>query len=136
MVKQQWIDVNAGSTMVASEVAGGSSVGSGIADCGVDEVPATLCTDDQQPSPSSMQWVLQQKWVQSHCRRVDLQPRAEHTALPVGAIAIKTTSRAVLVAEGLEIGSRSSEPGRGDAGGNPKQGSGCHARNCIAHLLL
>lgn len=120
------MDVNAGSTMVASEVVGGSSVGSGVADCGVDEVPATLCADDRQPPPSSMQWVLQRKRVQSRRRRVDLQPGAEHTALPVGAA--KTTSRAVLVAEGLEIGSRSSEPGRGDVGGNPKQGSGCQCQ--------
>ena len=78
-------DANAGSMTIGSEVVGGSRVGRELS-----VTPATLCAGDLQPSPSSMQWVLQRKRVQSRRRRVDLQPGAEHMALPTGAVAAKT----------------------------------------------
>jgi len=71
---------------IGSEVLGSSRVGHELS-----VTPATLCAGgDLQPSPSSMQWVLQKKRIQSRHRQVDLQPRAEHMALSAGAVATKT----------------------------------------------
>jgi hypothetical protein len=67
-----------------------------------------LWAGEVQPVPSSIQWVFHRWWLQSLLRRVELQPKAAQAALVVGAGAITI---GVEAAAGLEIGSRSSEPG-------------------------
>ena len=79
-------------------------------------IPAGLWAGEVQPIPSSTQWDLQRWQLQSRRRRIDLQPIAAQVTLllRVGAGIIVAGA-----ATGLEIGSRSSEPGKepGETGG-------------------
>lgn len=74
-----------------------------------------LWADELQPTPSSTQCVLQRHRLQSFRSRVDLQPNAAQVILLGGSVASRTEGPAT----GLEMGSRSSEPGKveGEGGG-------------------
>ena len=74
-----------------------------------------LWADELQPTPSSTQWVLQRRRLQSFRSRVDLQPKAAQVILLVGSVVSIMEGPAT----GIEMGSRSSELGKveGERGG-------------------